>query len=179
MTGDLALTSLGLRLLHSFSILQKSTGDSRRETASKRCVRGSGSCGRSPGRYESFEPSLPTGTHERLAITALLVAALFGSVLAAVHHAEVVAHRVGEPYGTLVLALAVTAIEVALIVSLMITGGESASGLARDAVFASVMIILNGMVGLCLLSGGQRHGEQSFGLLASRPRWQRWRRFLC
>jgi Ca2+:H+ antiporter len=95
----------------------------------------------------------------------LLVAGLIAGVLAAVFHAEVVAHRVGEPFGTLVLALAVTAIEVALIVSLMITGGEAASGLARDTVFASVMIILNGMVGICLLSGGRRHGEQSFGLL--------------
>lgn len=94
----------------------------------------------------------------------LVVASLVAGILAAVFHAEVVAHRVGEPYGTLVLALAVTAIEVALIVSLMIAGGEAASGLARDAVFAAVMIILNGMVGICLLSGGRRHGEQSFGL---------------
>lgn len=94
----------------------------------------------------------------------LVVASLVAGILAAVFHAEVVAHRVGEPYGTLVLALAVTAIEVALIVSLMIAGGEKASGLARDAVFASIMIILNGMVGICLLSGGRRHGEQSFGL---------------
>ena len=95
---------------------------------------------------------------------ALVAGSLVAGILAAVFHAEVVAHRVGEPYGTLVLALAVTAIEVALIVSLMIAGGEAASVLARDAVFASVMIILNGMVGICLLSGGQRHGEQSFGL---------------
>ena len=95
----------------------------------------------------------------------LLVSGLVAGVLAAVFHAEVVAHRVGEPYGTLVLALAVTGIEVALIVSLMIAGGEAASGLARDTVFASVMIILNGMVGLCLLSGGRRYGEQSFGLV--------------
>ena len=94
----------------------------------------------------------------------LLAVGLIAGILAAVFHAEVVAHRVGEPYGTLVLALAVTGIEVALIVSLMIAGGESASGLARDTVFASVMIILNGMVGICLLSGGRRHGEQSFGL---------------
>jgi Ca2+:H+ antiporter len=94
----------------------------------------------------------------------LMVAGLFMGVLAAVFHAEVVAHRVGEPYGTLVLAVAVTAIEVALIVSLMIAGGEAAAGLARDTVFAAVMIILNGMVGLCLLAGGSRHGEQSFGL---------------
>lgn len=97
-------------------------------------------------------------------VDVMVVIALVAGILAAVFHAEVVAHRVGEPYGTLVLALAVTAIEVALIVSLMIAGGEAANGLARDAVFASVMIILNGMVGICLLSGGQRHGEQSFSL---------------
>lgn len=95
---------------------------------------------------------------------ALVVMGLVAGIIAAVFHAEVVAHRVGEPYGTLVLALAVTSIEVALIVSLMIAGGEAASGLARDTVFASVMIILNGMVGICLLSGGRRHGEQTFGL---------------
>lgn len=94
----------------------------------------------------------------------LLVAALFGGVLAAVHHAEVVAHRVGEPYGTLVLAVAVTVIEVALIVSLMLAGGEATTALARDTVFAAVMIILNGIVGLCLLVGASRHREQSFGL---------------
>jgi Ca2+:H+ antiporter len=105
-----------------------------------------------------YRPTLP-GLFEVLVVTALV-----GGIVAAVFHAEVVAHRVGEPYGTLVLALAVTAIEVALIVSLMIAGGEAASGLARDTVFASVMIILNGMVGICLLSGGRRHGEQSFGL---------------
>jgi Ca2+:H+ antiporter len=94
----------------------------------------------------------------------LLVAGLFAGVLAAVFHAEVVAHRVGEPYGTLVLAVAVTAIEVGLIVSLMIAGGKETTGLARDTVFAAVMIILNGMIGLCLLAGGGRHREQSFGL---------------
>lgn len=95
----------------------------------------------------------------------LMTAGLFGGVLAAVFHAEVVAHRVGEPYGTLVLAVAVTAIEVALIVSLMLAGGAGAAGLARDTVYAAVMIILNGMVGLCLLAGGTRHHEQRFGLL--------------
>jgi len=96
--------------------------------------------------------------------TLLLVAGLFAGVLAAVFHAEVVAHKVGEPYGTLVLAIAVTAIEVALIVSLMIAGGEATAGLARDTVFAAVMIILNGMLGLCLLAGAKRHGEQTFTL---------------
>lgn len=89
---------------------------------------------------------------------------LVACVLAAVHHAEVVAHRVGEPFGTLVLALAVTIIEVALIVSLMLAGGEATAALARDTIFAAIMIILNGMVGICLLIGGSRHGEQAFTL---------------
>src|SRR5277367_3638929 len=94
----------------------------------------------------------------------VIALALAGSVFAAVHHAETVAHRVGEPYGTLVLALAVTLIEVALIVSLMAAGGEEAAGLARDTVFAAVMIILNGIIGLCLLVGGLKHREQTFSL---------------
>jgi len=93
----------------------------------------------------------------------LVAAALIGCVLAAVHHAEVIAHRVGEPYGTLLLALAITIIEVALIVVLMLAGGPSTAALARDTVFAAVMIILNGIIGLCLLLGASRHGEQSFG----------------
>ena len=94
----------------------------------------------------------------------LSIGLLFG-ILSAVHHAEVVAHRVGEPFGTLVLAVAITAIEVALIVTLMLTGGEASSALARDTIFATVMIILNGIVGLCLLVGGKRFGEQQFSLL--------------
>jgi Ca2+:H+ antiporter len=88
--------------------------------------------------------------------------ALFATVFAAVYHAEVVAHRVGEPFGTLILALAVTIIEVALIVSMMITGGTDTAGLARDTVFAAVMIVCNGIIGLCLLAGGVRHREQGF-----------------
>src|ERR1700754_4374029 len=89
----------------------------------------------------------------------LLAAALIGSVLASVHHAEVIAHRVGEPFGTLVLAIAVTVIEVALIVSLMLAGGKSDAGLARDTVFAAVMIILNGMIGLAILMGALKYKE--------------------
>ncbi|HVY23624.1 MAG TPA: hypothetical protein VG962_09765 [Steroidobacteraceae bacterium] len=95
--------------------------------------------------------------------TLLLGIALLTGVLCAVHHAEVVAHRVGEPFGTLVLAVAVTVIEVALIVSLMLNSGEETTALARDTVFAAIMIILNGIVGLCLLVGGTRFHEQSFG----------------
>lgn len=93
----------------------------------------------------------------------VLAAGLIACVLAAVHHAEVVAHKVGEPYGTLVLAVAVTVIEVSLIVSLMLSGGLDTAGLARDTVFAAIMIILNGLVGLCLLLGGARHLEQRYG----------------
>ncbi len=105
------------------------------------------------------------GAEPSVFMEVLMVAALLVGVLAAVHHAEVVAHRVGEPFGTLVLAGAVTAIEVALIVTLMVSGGAATAALARDTIFATVMIILNGIVGLCLLAGGQRYGEQRFGLL--------------
>lgn len=94
-----------------------------------------------------------------VAVVAILLA---GAVIAAVHHAELVAHRIGEPYGTLVLALAVTVIELGLIVTLMSAAGEGAATLARDTVFAAVMIILNGLIGICLLIGGLRHREQSF-----------------
>ncbi len=92
----------------------------------------------------------------------LAVVFLGAAVFAAVHHAEVIAHRVGEPFGTLVLAVAVTVIEVALIVSVMLTGGPEKAALARDTVFAAIMIVCNGIVGLCLLVGGIRHREQGF-----------------
>ena len=88
--------------------------------------------------------------------------ALMGTVIAAVHHAEVVAHRVGEPFGTLVLALAVTAIETALILSMVIAGGDEMAVLARDSIYAAVMIICTGVVGICVLLGGIAHGEQTF-----------------
>ena len=87
---------------------------------------------------------------------------LISSVLAAVHHSEVVAHKVGEPFGTIILAIAITIIEVALIISLMLVGGEKSVYLARDTVFAAVMLIFNGILGLCLLLGGVRHKEQFF-----------------
>jgi Ca2+:H+ antiporter len=93
-----------------------------------------------------------------------VVAGLVGAVLAAVHHAEVIAERVGEPYGTLVLAVAVTVIEVALIISLMLADDTPNMALPRDTVFAAVMIIITGMVGACLFSGSMLHGEQQFQL---------------
>ena len=92
----------------------------------------------------------------------LLALALFLAVLAAVHHAELIAHRVGEPFGTFLLAVAVTIIELGLIVTLMSAGGEDAATLARDTVFAAVMIILNGLLGICILIGAIRHREQTF-----------------
>jgi Ca2+:H+ antiporter len=95
-------------------------------------------------------------------LAVLCGAALIGAVLVAVHHAEVVAHRVGEPLGTLVLALAVTAIEAALILSMMMAGGENMAVLPRDSIYAAVMIICTGVVGLCILLGGLAHREQTF-----------------
>ena len=96
--------------------------------------------------------------------TAAAIVVLIASVLAAVHHAEVIAHKVGEPFGTLVLAIAVTVIEVSLIVSLMLSDAGDAAALARDTVFAAIMIILNFIIGLCLLAGAVRHHEQRFTL---------------
>lgn len=94
----------------------------------------------------------------------LLAAGLLGSVLAAVHHAEVISLKVGEPFGTLVLALSVTVIEVALIVSMMLNGGPEAMSLPRDTLFAAIMIIMNGIIGLSLLMGGRKNSEQKFNL---------------
>ena len=87
---------------------------------------------------------------------------LIGSVMSAVHHSEIIAHRVGEPYGTIILAVAITIIEVSVIVSLMISGGNEVMSLARDTVYSATMLILNGIVGLCLFIGGLKHHEQTF-----------------
>jgi Ca2+:H+ antiporter len=96
-----------------------------------------------------------------VALAIALIPILFGTVYAAVHHAEVIAHRTGEPYGTLVLTLAVTVIEVALIVSIMLAGGSGPT-VVRDTVFAVIMIVCNGLVGLCIFVGGLRYREQDF-----------------
>ena len=104
----------------------------------------------------AFRPSLLG-----VILAAALLPVLFGTVFAAVYHSEVIAVRTGEPYGTLVLTVAVTVIEVALITSVMATGHGSAT-LARDSVFAVVMLVCNGLVGLCIVIGGLRYHEQSF-----------------
>jgi Ca2+:H+ antiporter len=97
------------------------------------------------------------GTHPGPLAASLIGVALIGAVLAAVHHAEVVAHKVGEPFGSLLLAVAVTVIEVGLIVMLMVSGNGETSTLARDTVFAAVMITVNGIVGIALVVGALRH----------------------
>ena len=102
----------------------------------------------------TFTPSLIG-----LLFAAVLLVILFGTVFAAVHHAEVIAERIGEPYGTLLLTLAVTVIEVALIATIML-GEKPVPTLARDTVFAVVMIVCNGLVGICILAGGLRYREQ-------------------
>jgi Ca2+:H+ antiporter len=94
-----------------------------------------------------------------LAFAAVLLVILFGTVFAAVHHAEVIAERIGEPYGTLLLTLSVTVIEVALIATIML-GELPVPTLARDTVFAVVMIVCNGLAGICILTGGMRYREQ-------------------
>ena len=93
---------------------------------------------------------------------ALLAAILIGAVLSAVHHAEVIAHKTGEPFGTLVLSISVTIIEVSLIIAMMLSGHEGSEFIARDAVFATVMIVVNGVIGLCIFMGGIKHHEMVF-----------------
>jgi Ca2+:H+ antiporter len=100
------------------------------------------------------------------AFAAALLVILFGTVFAAVHHAEVIAERIGEPYGTLLLTLAVTVIEVALIATIML-GDKPVPTLARDTVFAVVMIVCNGLVGICILAGGLRYREQDVQVAGS------------
>ena len=95
-------------------------------------------------------------------VLALAAVFLAGAVFAAVHHAEIIALKVGEPFGSIVLAVAITVIEVALIISILMGASAGSEFLARDTVFATVMIVLNGIIGLCLVVGGMRHHEQTF-----------------
>jgi Ca2+:H+ antiporter len=101
-----------------------------------------------------------------LVFAGLLLVILFGTVFAAVHHAETIAHKIGEPYGTLLLTLAVTIIEVALIATIM-AGDKGVPTLARDTVFAVVMIVCNGLVGVCILVGALRYREQDVQVAGS------------
>ncbi len=107
---------------------------------------------------------LTAGADAGVYLKILLAILLIGSVISSVHHAEVIAHRVGEPFGTIILAIAITTIEVGLIVSLMLAGGDGVKELARDTVFAAVMIIVTAIVGICLLKGGIKFKEQLYKL---------------
>jgi len=94
--------------------------------------------------------------------TTLMAALLIAAVINAVHQAEVIAHKTGEPFGTLILAVSVTIIEVALIVSIMLSAGLGGELIARDSVFAAIMIVMNGVIGLSIFLGGLKHRELSF-----------------
>lgn len=107
-----------------------------------------------------FQPMLPYP--DALWLIILMAVLLIGSVITAVHQAEVVAHKVGEPLGTLILAVCVTIIEVALIVSIMLSAGEDGGLIARDSVFAVIMIVMNGVIGISILLGCLRHHILSF-----------------
>src|SRR5271170_2529190 len=106
--------------------------------------------------------ALTWGSEPGPALACIEAVFLIGSVLAAVHHAEVVAHRVGEPFGSLVLAAAVTVIELSLILTMMASGGHGGETLARDTAFAVAMITMNGIAGLSLLLGSRSYGETLF-----------------
>jgi Ca2+:H+ antiporter len=109
-----------------------------------------------------LELALTWGSHPHGLVVAVIAALLIGAVLAAVHHAEVVAHQVGEPFGSLMLAVSVTVIEVGLIVTLMVSGGHGTGALARDTVFSAAMICINGIAGASLLISALRHRHAVF-----------------
>lgn len=113
------------------------------------------------GSSLGFKDTLPPGS-VGVALAVLLIPVLFGAIFAAVYHAESIAHWAGEPYGTLVLTMAVTIIEVALIASVMMSDASGSPELARDTVFAVVMTVCNGLAGICILVGGLKYREQSF-----------------
>lgn len=106
--------------------------------------------------------AIVVGKPETLPLAVGCALLLAGAIMAAVYHAEILAHYLGEPFGTLTLALAVTVIEVSLIVSIMLGEGGGAQSLARDTLIAAIMITINGIVGVCLLAGGRIHHEQSY-----------------
>ena len=98
-----------------------------------------------------------------LAIFGWLLVVIMWAAFGVVHEAEILAHRLGEPYGTLILTLAIVIIEVALISAVML-GAKGAPTLGRDTMFAVLMIVLNGVVGVGLLIGGLKHFSQRYSL---------------
>lgn len=116
--------------------------------------------------YAGFDESFASTT-VGLVLAALLIPLLVAAVFAAVYHAEEAAHQTGEPFGTLILTIAVTIIELALIISLLLTGKASPT-LVRDTVYAVIMIITTGLVGLCIVTGGLKFREQVFDVTAAK-----------
>ena len=98
-----------------------------------------------------------------IALLAIICGVILAAAIAIVRHADVLAHRLGEPAGTLLLTLAITGLEVAMVAFVMSTGAAKPT-LARDTMFAVVMLVLNGFLGLALLFGGLRHHEQRYNL---------------
>jgi len=111
--------------------------------------------------FVAFGTDLALHGRPGLIVAAVLAVALVAAVLTAVHHAEVVALRVGEPFGAILLALAVTVIELGLIVSIML-GDQPEPTLLRDTIHAVVVLVLHGVAGLCIVVGALRHREQEF-----------------
>ena len=111
--------------------------------------------------------ALALGGWLNASIALLLLPALFAAVFASVVHAEVVALRVGEPYGTLILAFAITVIEVGLILSLMLTRAPGSEEIARNTLFGVIMIVCNGVIGLCIVLGSWKHHEMPYRRRAS------------
>ena len=110
-----------------------------------------------------FSGLIENSTIFQIAASILLIL----SVMSAVHHSEIIAERVGEPYGTIILAISITVIEVSIIISLMLSEGSEATSLARDTVYAATMLILNGIIGLCLSAFMLIYFVVAFSILAS------------
>jgi len=104
--------------------------------------------------------------YAEIGLSLLIIALVFWTVFVVLGHAEAIAHRIGEPFGTLVLTLSVTAIEASVIVSVMLHG-EPNPAIARESVFSTVMIVTAGVVGLCLVLGGLRHHQQEYKRLGT------------
>jgi Ca2+:H+ antiporter len=111
-----------------------------------------------------FVAAIFVGAVEKVGVVtpAIAIVLLFAAVFAAVHHAAVLAVKVGEPFGSILLALSITALEVGLILAVMIGGSVGSEAVARDTVFSVVMLVVNGVVGLCLVLGGARYRQQEF-----------------
>jgi Ca2+:H+ antiporter len=118
------------------------------------------------GAFLALDSALLDGvnsTAKALLVFTWLFGIILWSAFAVVRHADALAEILGEPFGTLILTFAITAIEVMMIVAVMV-GGPEVSTLARDTMFAVIMIVFNGMAGLALLLGGLRYHEQTYNL---------------